>query len=650
MLYRGAEVLLCKGSISISTDEVRISPKFNYGENDDFIRLFILSYVKLLSDSPILTSSGIDKPAKVYKKFLAELCNSDIADVIKMYAAYSDIILSQEYSSGSYSSTRVYHKFMEKTPIYKEYLSWIRGGDPVMLTYILTFLRFGKKIKYEDPSMNATAFRGWLEVEERLESHEFNDIDLQSLKTIIAVLLPSLDMDTYLPKFGTGKVSEKGIFDVYDKLAKLDVDAKLAFAFKRPNQFNLIGEGTGLVKDLKFSSSLRSARSRLKFVTKDITKSRSICMEPNAYMYFQQEVLRHMVRAMRRGPIRRYVNLSDQTINRSAARHGSLYLSMDTIDLSSASDSVHVNLVKSVFPRDWLFYMLATRTSLVEKPDGSVTSVNKFAPMGSAVCFPTQCILFTAACIYAYAAHYHRKTTGAWIITDSEVRTCINDAMSNFSDTTPFGKRLESPVVYGDDIICDSRVTDDVILLLSRLGFEVNVGKSFTASQSFRESCGVYCYEGQDVTPLLFRLRFFKKGNLDASVYASLIEHINLARSRGYQNLATFWLSALRMTTERLPLPFVSSQDAFGLFTTSKGSHKPKISRWNAAWQITEEKVQGIGSKVPRRKAPAHHEQYRLDQWWRSRIGEDTTSTEYVEALRIRPQETRLVPTWARCE
>lgn len=388
---------LCNSSISISTDEVRINPKFNYGENDDFIRLFILSYVKLLNDSPILSSSGVDKPLKVYIKFLAELCNSNIADIIKMYASFSDIILSNEYSSGSYSSTRVYHKFMEKTPIYREYLSWIRDGDPVMLTFILTFLRFGKKIKYEDPSMNATAFRGWLEVEERLESHEFNSNDLQSLKIIIAELLPSLDMDTYLPKFGTGKVSEKGILDVFDKLAKLEIDAKLAFAFKRPNQFNLIGEGMGLVKDLKFSSSLRSPRSRLKFVVKDIFKSRSICMEPNAYMYFQQEVLRRMVRAMRRGPIRRFVNLSDQSINRLAARHGSLYLSMDTIDLSSASDSVHVDLVKSVFPRDWLFYMLATRTSQVELPDGSITSVNKFAPMGSAVCFPTQCILFTAA-------------------------------------------------------------------------------------------------------------------------------------------------------------------------------------------------------------------------------------------------------------
>jgi hypothetical protein len=536
---------------------------------------------------------------------------------------------------------------MKDTPIFKEYLTWYRTRDTSLLKYILSFLRFGKKLSYIDDELDATAFHGWQSVEERLRTLEFADDDICSLRNIISELLPRLDTTLLIPRFGTGKVAERDIKDVYDKLAKLKIHPKIAYAFLRKSSFRLDEGSSEVLNLLNLEDRTSLDIGRLKFVPKDITKSRSICMEPNIFMYFQQEVLRWMVDAMERGRIRKFVNLRDQTVNQDGARHGSLYHSVDTIDLSSASDSVHWQLVRRVFPRDWVFYQLATRTNKVQVSSGDVISVNKFAPMGSAVCFPTQCILFTAASLYASWMVHTGRTSGN--VSRAEAKRLIRDADVRLLPSSPFGRRHEGPLVYGDDIICDSRVTDSLITLLSRLGFEVNVGKSFTKSQSFRESCGVYCYEGSDVTPVLFRIPYLRRGKWDAKVYASVIGSINQWRSNGYHTIATFWLSILKDYGFTTPLPFVTTTDAFGLFTVNKHRPKPKALRWNADWQVNEERVLGIGPRVPRSKIPPLLEEYRLDQWWRSRIRGRST-LQFSEGLRIRPQETRLVPLWARYE
>lgn len=661
MSHRGAEVRLAGGRLVISTESFTTNPEFRYGVNEHFVKVFILSYTKFLSDSPLHSTVAGDKPLRLYAKFFRTLLDRNIKDVIVEFSRYADQILKLEYSVGVGSTIRVFHDFMSNTPIFKEYLTWYRTGDPALLTYILSFLRFGKKLEYIDPEFGATALRSWQQVEDKLEKLTFSETDLCSLRNIIRELLPPLDTTYLFPKFGSGKVAERECKDVYSKLAKLHIHPRLAFAFKRSTPFRLDVEGSGLVKDLKLRSYSRYV-ARWKDVPKDITKSRSICMEPNEFMYFQQVVMGWMVNAMAKGPIRKFVNLRDQRPNQDAARYGSKYLSLDTLDLSSASDSVHIDLVRGLFPRDWLYYMLATRTSQVELPDGSVKHVKKFAPMGSAVCFPTQCIIFTAACIYAYGAHVLGRTTGEWTMGSDDARHFIREVTTFRTDSSFLSQKLMSPVVFGDDIICDSRATDNVISLLFRLGFEVNVGKSFTGSQSFRESCGVYCYGGQDVTPVLFRVPFLRKGNWDVKVYASLIESINNFRSKGYHAVASFLLSLLKDYGFPNPLPFVTSTDTFGLFTLSKKRPKPEFLRENhilrgvskyvdgGCWQITEERVQGIGPRRPRHlRMPAHIERYRLDQWWRSRIVGKTTP-HITRGLTIRPQEMRFVPVWARYE
>ena len=297
--------------------------------------------------------------------------------------------------------------------------------------------------------------------------------------------------------------------------------------------------------------------------------------------------------------------------------------------------------------------------------------------MGSAICFPTQCIIFTAVCLYAAIAVCSQEDTGVRVIPQSEIRKFIRTRLWNRrSPNSPFTWKLEPPVVYGDDIAVDSRTTDCVISTLSRLGFTVNRSKSFTGSQSFRESCGVFAFEGHDVTPVMFRLPFFKRGSFDASVYASFLGQINWLGDNSYHHSAAFHLATLRSYGFRNPIPFVTQREEFGIYTTNK--HRYVYSahiRWNADWQVTEERVQGIESRPPpkveldssseeiklayldkdgqllTRKViqPKKLELYRLDQWWRSRICEEVT-WENNQASHIRPQETRLAPRWARRE
>jgi hypothetical protein len=54
----------------------------------------------------------------------------------------------------------------KSTPIFREYLFWRDTGDPSVFTYILTFLRFGKKVEFIDETLSQSALRAWEGVEE----------------------------------------------------------------------------------------------------------------------------------------------------------------------------------------------------------------------------------------------------------------------------------------------------------------------------------------------------------------------------------------------------------------------------------------------------------------------------------------------------
>lgn len=186
--------------------------------------------------------------------------------------------------------------------------------------------------------------------------------------------------------------------------------------------------------------------------------------------------------------------------------------------------------------------MLVTRSQYAYVPDGTKVLLEKFAPMGSALCFPTQCIIFASVCIYAGCRCEYEKSCPKQPFLDWLSPQRVRNIVSLFKrgTTVAYEKFGYQPLaVYGDDICVDSKLTQYVSPILQRLGFQLNINKSFTGSQSFRESCGMYCLDGRDITPLYFTVEGVQVRLTPAHV-ASHVHLINAAFDRGFKNLYRF--------------------------------------------------------------------------------------------------------------
>jgi hypothetical protein len=295
------------------------------------------------------------------------------------------------------------------TPVFFEYHRYYQTGDPSLLSFLYTFLNFGKKFEYVDKEFNETAFRGWMECEARLDQLVLDDVDCDNLRLIIQYCLPPPSDTDFWPKHGPGAVAERKIRCVADKHRAVVYHAAIADFLRvhLTENFNpaFIVHGERGWKEAD-KDAFPQLPSLLRFVAKNMKTARTICMEPATLMYFQQGVKEQLVKSIESGPLGRFIRLKDQSFNADLSDFGSRTSEVDTIDLSSASDLLSLDLVKRIFPDDWLSGMLATRSPVVRTSHG-IKTIRKFAPMGSALCFPTQCIVFTAICIYA--AHLYRK-------------------------------------------------------------------------------------------------------------------------------------------------------------------------------------------------------------------------------------------------
>jgi hypothetical protein len=200
-------------------------------------------------------------------------------------------------------------------------------------------------------------------------------------------------------------------------------------------------------------------------VPKNADIERCACKEPDLNMYLQKGVGAHMGRRL----LRAGINLRDQSINRGLAREGSLTGDLATLDLSSASDSVSVELVRLLLPPLWFEYLNDIRSKHV-KVRGEYVCTEMFSSMGNGFTFGLESLLFYAL---ARSVLYFEGIKG----------------------------RLS---IYGDDIIVPSSGAHMLISVLQFFGFTVNEKKSFVEGP-FRESCGGHYHNGLDVTPFYLK-------------------------------------------------------------------------------------------------------------------------------------------------
>lgn len=201
------------------------------------------------------------------------------------------------------------------------------------------------------------------------------------------------------------------------------------------------------------------------FVPKDAKSFRAIAVEPHVNMLIQKGIgnyIRHRLKRVN-------INLRDQDRNRELAQIGSRTGTLATIDLSSASDTISIELVRELLPPDW-FSLLNTVRSSHGKLDGTWFRYEKFSSSGNGFTFELESLIF-------------------WALVKA---VCVNQGHVGVIS------------VYGDDIIAPVDSYRDIVEVFTFAGFRVNNRKSFYDSP-FRESCGGNYFLGSLVTPFYIR-------------------------------------------------------------------------------------------------------------------------------------------------
>ncbi len=243
------------------------------------------------------------------------------------------------------------------------------------------------------------------------------------------------------------------------------------------------------------------ATSRLLFVPKDSRGPRTISCEPKELMFLQQSVC-HKLMAFIHSRTHGEVNFIDQTVNQRLARSSSVDQNMATLDLEDASDRISKKLISLVFP-DWMHeYLFALRSVHTRLPDGTLFRHHaKYAPMGSALCFPIESVLF-------------------WAI----ARVSLADSASD---------PIEGVYVYGDDVILPPPAVDNFINYCTMLALRVNTSKSYTHGP-FRESCGFDAWKGLNVTPFKIKKDIGSR-SLDGPLATAICEYSSTCFSLNYR-------------------------------------------------------------------------------------------------------------------
>lgn len=493
------------------------------------VTVSIVAWSSLLGDSPFDV-----KPNRVINKFINNLVDN-YKSVSQNYASLADR-LSRSVKHDHAGNIIIIDDFIvefKNTPIFREYLEFFNKHDPLLLRYILSFLLFGKKIGYIDEDLDIKALRLWYQVEERLERAELPQY-VADLRYILEWMFKDWSVqDLFLPTHGTGSVAERGVWGSNGKNKAFSLDPKLSYLYDRVSDEDLYSPTpTGTTQPIK---DVRLSVARLKFVPKDLKKTRSICMEPVDFQWAQQGVRLWYETWMENCILRNHVFLKDQSFNQILCWHGSISSDLATLDLSSASDSVSLDLVKAIFPSKVLKHLLGTRSRFVEVPDKEAPiRVKKFAPMGSALCFPVQCTVYSAVMLMvSIAQSYGRNIWKGDTITDINLDQAYFVLYGNSAKKFRHYHRF---FAYGDDLICDKQIVSNTIRTLKELSFEINEDKSYIDNTAYRESCGKHYYNGYDVTPYILKIAPLTQ-RITLEVLGGLIDAANRSIVFGYKCL-----------------------------------------------------------------------------------------------------------------
>jgi len=293
-------------------------------------------------------------------------------------------------------------------------------------------------------------------------------------------------------------------------------------------------------------------------VPKDSRGPRLISSEHSEFMVYQQSLRQSIVPWIEKHSLTGgQVNFTDQKVNGDLALRGSRDGRLATLDLSKASDLLSLDLVAAVFEdqKELCNYLLNSRSIGTVTPAGDLI-FRKFAPMGSALCFPVQAIVFYSLLVGRMVANGERLSVAA-----------------------------KKVWVYGDDIIVPTHFVPEAMEVLESVGLKVNHDKSCYTGY-FRESCGVDAYKGVDITPV--KLKKVWNTRPDAQSIVAWVSMCNNLFAQGYWHVAEILQHKInRVIRHKLPL-CTSDSPVVGYTTWSRDhaieANKSRL-RWNRRYQ-----------------------------------------------------------------
>lgn len=467
--------------------------------------ILIKVYYRLLIDTEKLTGVHLDLPDTF-----------DVSWVLIEGPALDKEVL--QYLEGNRDCIPTFPEWLK--PLWDAFIT--NNSDACILRCLRTILVFGYKAEYEPNEKQLEeaqkAFEdanlGVKTWEDSFKTESFPRPTFREARRLIGLVIGRLDWSSLTPQHGPGAV-----FPSHSPSckSKFTVCTPIEEYYPYDSHFNCV-HNVGM-EDLVSHSSPRIDQiiARLTAVPKDSRGPRLICVHPKEAVWIEQGQRHVLEHAIERHPLTAgRINFVDQKVNGRLALSSSLDQEYSTLDLKEASDRIALELVRYLFGYT-ANILCCSRASHVQLLDRRLLELRMFAPMGNALTFPVESLVF-------------------WAL----VRAGI---------LCRYGINCNDVYVFGDDIIVPTKYYDGAIYGLIQAGLIPNYNKTFRKG-FFRESCGVDAYRGKDVTPHRMKVR----GVNSYSDGESLCDLAKRLRNSGYTDTSAYLYTCVSRKLGRLTL------------------------------------------------------------------------------------------------
>jgi hypothetical protein len=445
------------------------------------------------------------------------------------------------------------------------------------------------------PEREQAALGSFIEVEHAFNTFSLSDEEYDEFCRVSRVLwdnpMANISLNDCNPKHGPGATADRRVGN--HKYVWLNWHDRLE------SYFPIVGNGYPLgtlpedveLENVTIVSQDQEQPVKVTPVPKTLKGPRIIAIEPCCMQFVQQGIRDVLYNVLESYPLTKsHVNFRDQKRNQRLAIRASRSGRLATIDLSDASDRVPRSLALYMFRAnpDLMDSIDACRSTRAEMPDGSIVEpLQKFASMGSALCFPVEAMYFYTLCVMALLKRHNLPVS--------------------YRNSFKVSRAI---YVYGDDIIVPSADAVFVLDYLQRYNCKVNAAKSFWTGK-FRESCGVDAYDGRVVSPTYIGT-LPPENKRQAERLISWTATGNLFYKRGYWRTAQLLFNYVEAVIG--PLPYLSETSP-GLGRYSFLGYRT-VERWQGdRGRIRPLSLEELQKGSPRLVQKASYQRFEVKAW-----------------------------------